>query len=167
LGSRVTSRLCRAPLPRQIVLQYVWREEVLLEGARFGEFTGQFTDMLCGGTIVFNDDGNVVSWTMKPGTHPYGGRRRRGGKIADMWDAALEQGRTRRKEFLAHLAAEIAERRVGAIAGSAKGMMGSFVPPLTAEGDGERVRFRRTPHLHLSEDTHLGRMGARQWQISS
>jgi hypothetical protein len=155
------------PLPRQIVLQYVWREEVLLQGARFGQFTGQFTDMLCGGTIVFNDDGNVMSWMMKPGSVPYGGRRHRGGKIAEMWDAGLEQGRTRRKEFLTFLAAEIAERRVGTIAGSAKGMIGSFVPPLTAEGDGERVRFRRTPHLHLSEDTHLGRMGAGQWQISS
>lgn len=155
------------PLPRQIVLQYVWREEVLLEGARFGKFAGQVTDMLCGGTIVFNDDGNVVSWMMKPGSVPYGGRRRRGGKIAGMWEAALEQGSGRRKEFLTHLAAEIAEGRVGAITGWAKGMLGSFVPPVTAASDGERVRFRRTPHLHLSEDSQRERMGARQWQISS
>jgi hypothetical protein len=56
---------------------------------------------------------------------------------------------------------------VGTIAGSAKGMLGSYMPPLTAEGDGARVRFRRTPHLHLSEATQQERMGARQWQISS
>jgi hypothetical protein len=155
------------PLPRQIVLQYVWREEVLLEGARFGEFAGQVTDMLCGGTIVFNDDGNVVSWMMKPGSLPYAGRRERGGRIAGMWAAASAQGRARRREFLRHLAAEIAEGRVGPIAGSAKGMIGSLVPPVTADGDAERVRFRRTPHLHLSQDSQRERTGARQWQISS
>ena len=155
------------PLPRQIVLQYVWREEVLLEGKRFGAFAGQFTDMLSGGTIVFNDDGNVVSWMMKPGSLPYAGRRERGGRIAEMWAVASERGKARRKEFLTHLAAEIAEGRVGAIAGSGKGMIGSLVPPLTAESDGGRVRFRRTPHLHLSGDTQREKTGVRQWQISS
>lgn len=154
------------PLPRQIVVQYVWREEVLLQGPKFGEFAGQFTDLLCGGTLVFNDDGNVVSWTVKPGSVPYGGRRRRGGRIADMWEVSLERGRARRKEFLGYLAAEIATGRVGPIAGSGKGMIGSLVPPVTAEGDGGRVRFRRTPHLHLSRDSQREGTGLRRWQIS-
>ena len=33
--------------------------------------------------------------------------------------------------------------------------MGSLMPPMTAEGDGELVRFQLSPHLHLSEDEHL------------
>jgi hypothetical protein len=39
------------PLPEQIVLQYVWREELLLEGDRFGRFAGERTTMLCGATM--------------------------------------------------------------------------------------------------------------------
>ena len=154
------------PLPRQIVLEYVWREEVLLKGKRFGKFDGQFTDMLCGGTILFNDDGNVVSWMMKPGSMPYGGRRQRGGKVAAMWAAAMAHGQVRRRDFLNHLALAIKEGDISALAGSSKGLIGPLVPPVTAEGDGNRVRFRRSPHLHLSKDKQLERTGARQWQIS-
>ena len=47
-------------------------------------FAGRTTTMLCGGTLVFNDNGNVLSWTMKPGSQPYGGKR-----------AATRQGRGR------------------------------------------------------------------------
>jgi len=35
-------------LPRQIVLEYVWREDVLLSGPQFGKFNGRSTTMLCG-----------------------------------------------------------------------------------------------------------------------
>jgi len=154
------------PQSRQIVLEYVWREEVKLEGARFGEFDGRFTEMLCGGTVVFNEDGNVVSWTKKPGSLPYAGRRQRGGKVAAMWEAAVADGQARRKEFLNHVAAELAAGRVGVIAGSAKGLLAPMVPPMTADGDGDRVQFRRSPHLHLNKDEQLEQTGARQWQIS-
>lgn len=155
------------PLPRQIVLQYVWREEVPLRGKQYGEFDGQVTEMLCGGTLVFNDDGNVVSWMMKPGSLPYRGRRNRGGRVANMWKAAVAQGQIRRQAFLEHVASAVAEGRFGSIAASDKGMIGPLVPPMTAKSDGHHVRFRRTPHLHLSETSQLEQLGARQWQISS
>ena len=58
------------PLPSQIVIEYVWREEVLLEGTRFGRYQGRFTNMLCGGTLVFDDTGNIPSWAKKPGSLP-------------------------------------------------------------------------------------------------
>jgi hypothetical protein len=156
------------PLPRQIVLQYAWREEVPLDGERFGKFAGRMTTMLCGGTLVFNEDGNVISWMMKPGSQPYGGKRSRKGKIEARWVAAQKEGQERRTALLDNIAAQIAAGRVGALLGSTKGFMGSMMPPMLAEDDGNVVRFRSSPHLHLSEDEHLANedSGARQWEIS-
>ena len=67
-------------LPRQVLLQYIWREDVLLEGERFGRFEGQMTSMLCGGTLALDIDGNCLAWARKPGTLPLikGPRKRRG-----------------------------------------------------------------------------------------
>jgi hypothetical protein len=154
------------PLPRQIVLEYAWREEILLDGARFEQFAGRQTTMLCGGTIVFNDDGNVLSWMMKPGSLPYGGKRARGGKTAELWTEAVSEGTARRYALLDHIAAQIAAGRVGSMVASARGLLGAMVPPLTAEDDGEMVRFKLSPHLHLSEAKDLEQTGARQWEIS-
>jgi hypothetical protein len=57
-------------LPRQVILEYIWREEMPLKGSRFGRFDGQLTSMLCGGTLVFDDSGNVLSWTRNPELPP-------------------------------------------------------------------------------------------------
>ncbi len=65
-------------LPRQIILEYIWREDVVLTGKRFEEFEGQNTTMLCGGTLVFDDKGNILSWFRKPGS--VGGIREINGK---------------------------------------------------------------------------------------
>ena len=157
------------PLPRQIVLQYVWREEILLDGPRFGRFAGRSTTMLCGGTLVFNENGNVVSWMMKPGSHPYGGKRNRKGKTAERWTAAVDEGVTRRTAMLEHVAAQIAAGRIGTLLGPAKGLIAPLLPPMTAEDDGELVQFRLSPHLHLSEnddEAEVEATGKRQWEIS-
>jgi hypothetical protein len=156
------------PLPRQIVLQYAWREELVLEGPRFGRFEGRSTTMLCGGTLVFNENGNVLSWAMKPGSHPYGGERLRGGETAAAWDRAVKEGVERRTVLLDQIAAQIAAGRVGTLVMSPKGMMSSLVPPMTVEGDDDLIRFQLSPHLHLSEDKQLAddETGERQWQIS-
>jgi hypothetical protein len=154
------------PLPRQIVLEYAWREEIPLEGARFGPYAGRLTTMLCGGTLVFNDDGNALSWMMKPGSLPYGGKRQRGGRTAEMWAEAVKEGTGRRNGLLDNVAAQIAAGRVGAFVGSPRGLLGSMLPPVTVEEDGEMVRFQLAPHLHLSEEKDLEQTGERQWQIS-
>lgn len=156
------------PLPRQVVLQYAWREEILLDGPRFGRFAGRTTTMLCGGTLVFNGDGNVLNWTKKPGSLPYGGKRRRTGQIAKQWADAVTEGTARRAALLDNIAAQIAAGRVGVFVGSEKGLMASQLPPMTAEGD-DVVRFQLSPHLHLSEEKHqveAEETGARQWEIS-
>jgi hypothetical protein len=154
------------PASRQIVLEYAWREEILLEGARFGPYAGRRTTMLCGGTIVFNEEGNVLSWMMKPGSLPYGGKRERGGKVAELWADGVYEGTVRRDLLLDNLAAQIAGGRIGAVVGSAKGLMGPMLPPMTVEDDGDLVRFQLSPHLHLSEDEQLEYTGERQWEIS-
>ena len=156
----------RARLPRQIILEYVWREDVLLDGQRFGKFDGRWTSMLCGGTLVFDDNGNALAWAMKPGSLPYGGKRVRGGAVARSWEAAIAEGTARREELLDNLAAQIAAGRVGAVVGSAKGLLGAAVPPLIAEGEEEQVRFRLSPHLHLSHEDE-DHPGARPWEIIS
>ncbi len=155
-----------ARLPRQIILEYVWREDVLLEGERFGQFDGRWTSMLCGGTLVFDDNGNVLAWAMKPGSLPYGGKRVRRGAVAESWESAIAEGTARRKELLDNLADQIAAGRVGAVIGSAKGLLGAAVPPLIAEGEEDLVRFRLSPHLHLSHDDEDD-LGARRWEIIS
>lgn len=156
----------RARLPRQIILEYVWREDVLLEGRRFGQFDGRWTSMLCGGTLVFDDNGHSLAWAMKPGSLPYGGKRVRGGAVARSWEAAVAEGAARREELLDNLAAQIAAGRVGAMIGSAKGLLGTAVPPLIAEGEEEQVRFRLSPHLHISHDDD-DHPGARRWEMIS
>jgi hypothetical protein len=105
---------------------------------------------------------------MKPGSMPFGGKRARGAKtkIAELWADAVNEGTTRRAALLDNIAAQVAAGRVGAVVGSAKGLMGTMVPPMTAEDDGDMVRFQLSPHLHLSEDKDLEYTGERQWQIS-
>lgn len=157
-----------ARLPRQIVLEYVWREDVALDGPRFGKYDGRSTTMLCGGTLVLDDNGNVLAWARKPGTQGYGKPGRRG-KIAEAWAASVAEGERRRAEFLDTVAAQVAAGRIGVAIGTEKGLLGTRMPPLTAEDDGDRVRFRLSPHLHLSEDHQIGdedEGGGRAWEIS-
>jgi hypothetical protein len=156
------------PLPRQIVLQYVWREEVLLEGSRFGRFEGSTTTMLCGGTLVFHDNGNVLSWAMKTGSQPYAGKRERRGKTSERWARAVQEGQQRRQVLLDDLAAQIAAGRVGSVPGSSRGLLGARVPPVVfEEADDGSVKFRLSPHLHLSEpDACDEEVGVPRWEIS-
>ncbi|MGD8322519.1 MAG: serine protease [Gemmatimonadota bacterium] len=144
-------------LPRQIILAYLWREEVALDGERFGEYEGETTTMLCGGTLVFDADGNVCSWARKPGTERGEGRR---------WNRVAAEGEARRKAFLDELARRIRSGHVGAALGGSKGLVGTLVPPLTVRRENGVLRFSLSPHLTLDADLdHFE--GRRGWQVSS
>jgi hypothetical protein len=132
-------------LPRQIVLEYVWEEEVPLAGDKFGAFNAQNTTLLCGGTLVFDENGNVLSWFQKPGAHTSRGKQRR--------DLLLET-----------IAQQLASGRVGIMPESPIGLLGKKVPPLIAEASHGVVRFGLTPHLHLSDADQDE--GGQQWEIS-
>lgn len=147
-----------ARLPRQVVIEYVWREDVPLNGPQFGHFDGQLTSMLCGGTLVFDESGNVLSWARKPGTY---------GKDDKHWADEAKAGEQRRKEFLDGIIRQVAAGRVGVISGSERGLLGTRVPPIIAEDENDTVHFHLSPHLNVSEHDHEDdESGERQWQIS-
>ena len=160
-------------LPRQIILEYLWREDVVLEGSQFGRFKGQMTTLLCGGTLVFDDKGNVLSWMRKPGAGIKADEKRlrwperRASKIKDAWYAELAAGEARRKALTDGLASRIARGHIGLTAESRQGMIGSHMPPLTAEAKGGMVQFMLSPHLKVADDDPDDETGERQWQISS
>lgn len=149
--------------PQQVLLQYIWREDVQLEGTRFGRFAGKTASMLCGGTLALDVDGNVLSWQRKPGSLSLiKGTRLRQGEVEE-----VEAGKLRREAFLDALAARVAAGRVGdGIVGGAIGLLEKTVSPLTAHEVDGSVRFALSPHIgiHSDEDEE---MGERPWSISS
>lgn len=145
-------------LPRQIILEYIWREDVVLTGKKFGEFEGQNTTMLCGGTLVFDDKGNILSWFRKPGSVGGAGKN---------WEIENAAGKKRLSEFLDNLAARIQSGQVGAALGSSKGMVGSLIPPVTVSKQDGVLKFELSPHLNLSGEDHEHYKGGKQWQVSS
>lgn len=149
-------------LPREFILEYIWTEEVALEGARFEEYEGERTSMLCGGTLVFDDRGNVLSWFRKPGVEY---------KMEDTekekWKEEVILGKERRAQFLNDLAWHIQSGQVGTTLGSSKGMLGSLIPPLIVKKEDGLLTFELSPHLHLSEDDHKHTKFRKRWEVSS
>ena len=145
-------------LPRQVILQYVWRERVTLTGARFGEYDGETTTMLCGGTLVFDETGSVLWWARKPGTE---------GGTSDKWKAEIAEGEARRDAFLDDLARRIQAGQVGAALGSSKGLLGTHVPPVQVKREHGTLRFELSPHLNLSGENHEDYIGGHRWEVSS
>ena len=145
-------------LPKQIVLQYVWREDVVLDGPQFGRFNGQTTTLLCGGTLAFDENGNIMAWSRKPGSQPAG----RGDKAKE--EAA--EGTRRRAAFLEALATRIKTGRIGDALGSPKGLLGASIAPLTAHSVDGGLRLELSPHFGIHDDID-DEMGSRPWQISS
>ena len=134
----------RGKLHREIVLQYAWREDVQLKGSQFGAAQGELVSLLCGGTLVFDDRGNVRSWLRKPGASM---QRVSGGKRRSYCQKEQEKGRAREKQLLTYLAGRFGSGYVGLSEG---GRPDEIVarPPVVAErgGDG-RLRLEVTPHL--------------------
>lgn len=60
--------------PQEVVVEFVWAEDIELRGDRFGELRGTRFPLWCGGTIVMNQDGNVLHYVLKRKTTE---RRRR------------------------------------------------------------------------------------------
>jgi hypothetical protein len=146
-------------LPDQIVVQYIWREDVALEGERFGRFAGERTSMLCGATLVLDQNGNQIHWARKPGSEELGnspGQR-----------AERNAGRKRREAFLDALAARIKSGMIGETVGGELGLLARAIPPFGFyRVDGE-VRFQLSPHFAIHDDIEDDDIGGRQWQVSS
>jgi hypothetical protein len=145
-------------LPTQILLQYVWREDVVLEGPRFGRYAGQAASLPCGGTLALDQNGNVLAWARKPGTLFEG--------AGESAREEARKGARRRGEFLDALARRIRAGRIGDIPGGDHGLLGRRMAPLTSRTVNGALRFELCPHLGVHDDS-TDVMGGRQCQISS
>lgn len=146
------------PQPEQIIVQYLWREELVLKGARFGQFAGERTTMLCGATLVLDQNGNLIHWARQPGTASVGD--------SDAAKAEQADGVRRRKELLDTLAARIAAGMIGETIGGELGLLERASPPFTVQRVDGEVRFGLAPHFSLRGDSNYDDTGDRQWQIS-
>jgi hypothetical protein len=144
--------------PRQVLLQYIWREDVVLEGAQFGRFEGAITSLLCGGTLALSENGDLLAWARKPGSQPVG----------DNATALAEQaaGAARRTAFLEALARRVKTGRIGTTIGGERGLLARSIPPLTSRTVEGVVRFELSPHFGIHDDREETG-GGRAWQISS
>ena len=55
-------------VPQEIVIEFVWASEIALKGAQFFNLDGSRLPLWCGGTLVFNRDGNLLDYTLKSET---------------------------------------------------------------------------------------------------
>ena len=137
-------------LPREIVLQYAWREEVPLKGARFGRLNGETMSMMCGGTLIFDERGNVLHWVSKPGS---GAQKISAGRRRTYCKAERERGQGRRKQFLDYVARRVRRGLVG-LAGADEPEETDNPPPMVARrADDGTLRLETIPRLrHWTED---------------
>lgn len=150
-------------LPKQVLLQYLWREDVPLEGARFGQFAGQSASLPCGGTLALDQNGNVLAWTRKPGVlFAVEGK----GNARKLAEQELADGRVRREGFLANLERRVRSGMIGDVPGGEGGILAPRMAPLTARTVNGALRFELCPHLGVHDDSN-DVLGGRQWQISS
>ena len=144
---KLTEEMTRRP--REIVIEYVWREDVELKGSQFGGLKGQRVSLLCGGTLVFDGRGNFLYWARKPGTSklPKGP-----GRTPIYREEEQDRGNQRRKQLLDYMANLIAEGQVGLAEGETAGVLDIWQPAIVGRQVGGTLRLEATPHLrHGSE----------------
>ncbi|MBN1399865.1 MAG: serine protease [Anaerolineae bacterium] len=118
-------------LPREVVVEYLWREEVPLQGPRFGRLSGRSASLLCGGTLVFDGRGNVLYFVHKPGSeHPV--------------------GEARREALLDYVAGLVL--RGGVALAAEPGQSEGASPLVLAREDDGALRLEMTPRIHHWQD---------------
>lgn len=147
-------------LPDQIIVQYTWREEVELAGRRFGAYAGGRTTLLCGGTMVLDEQGNQIHWARQPGTDPLSGTP------GELQQREQAQGRKRRDEFLDALAARVADGSIGEVLGGEMGLMERSLSRFGVQKVNGEYRFSVAPHFSLAGHCGHREAGDGPWQIS-
>jgi len=137
-------------LPREIVLQYAWREDVPLEGTEFGRLNGETMSMVCGGTLIFDERGNILHWVRKPGS---GAQKISAGRRRKYCEEDPAKGLQRREQFLEYVASRVGGGLVG-LADRDKPEEIDTRPPMVAQrAEDGSLRLETTPHLrHWTEE---------------
>jgi hypothetical protein len=137
-------------LPREIVLQYAWREDVELKGADYGRLEGEVASLLCGGTLIFDGRGNVRSWIRKPGS---GVQKVSGGRVRRYCKEERDKGMERREQLLAYLARRVAGGYIGLAEDAGPDEVDARPPVVAGRGEDGTLRLEVTPHLrHWNEE---------------
>lgn len=138
----------REKLPGEVVVEYLWREPVELNDD-CGELRGRTVHLLCGGTLVFHDNGNLVSWFPKPGSED-------------------EVGARRRSDLLAHVAGKVRSGTLGLLTADEIDQLGLLAPPVVAREVDGALRLEATPNLRdreLESEETQG-FGGERWTTS-
>ena len=137
-------------LPREIVLQYAWREDVPLKGSEFGRLDGETMSMLCGGTLVFDERGNVRHWVRKPGSRAQkisAGRRRK------YCGEERARGLERRKQFLEYVASRVRGGLIGFADRDRPEEIDTRPQMVAQHAEDGTLRLETTPHMrHWTEE---------------
>jgi len=89
-------------LPRDIIVQYLWKETVSLDDPNldFGPLKGEEVPLLCGGTLVFDENSNFLYWVTKPGPEFLKEQEAAGRKVnPEEWDKEKQKIKSREKEI--------------------------------------------------------------------
>jgi hypothetical protein len=146
-------------LPRQYVLEFIWYEDVLLDGREFGDLQGRLVAMPCGGTLVFDERGNILSWFQKHGSHLDPDQ-----ETKPAAKQAARAGKQRVAQFKADIAHQLQLGQFGIDQASRLGILGTRMAPFLTRMVNGTVRFELAAHINLNDE---GRTGDRSWQISS
>ena len=134
--------------PTEIVVQYIWREDVELLGRKFEQLEGKRIPMLCGGTLVFDDKGNLLYQCRKPGTHFKIREKNKGDKAKE--ESELLSG-NRRKEMLLKTIISMVERgEIGLLENGEKSGINIW-SPVEGQEVASGIKLEMTPRLHYSK----------------
>ncbi len=140
----------RGRLPREIVLQYAWREDVPLKGAEFGKLDGETMSMVCGGTLIFDERGNALHWVRKPGS---GAQKISAGRRRTYCGPERRRGLERRRQLREYVANRVGGGLVGLVDRDRPEEIDVRPPMVAHRAEDGTLRLQTTPHLrHWTED---------------
>ena len=135
-------------LPREVVVQYFWREDVELKGSEYGRFSGENTSLLCGGTLVFDNRGNLLSWQRKQGA----GKQESGQRLRKYCQGEQARGNERKEQLLAYIRDRVSSGAIGLQDGGRPGEVGEQPLMTASRGADGSLQFVTTPYLRHSDE---------------
>jgi len=146
-------------LPREVVLEYNWQEMVPLtptDKLDFGNWNGKNFYLDCGGTLVFDDRGNLLSWSRKPGTEHLNPeeaqklrKKSKPTKLEKALLADLRIGEKRKQDLLTNLSRLIKRGMVGSPVASSP--FSETDSPIKLIEEGNAVRLEMALHVSMND----------------